>query len=302
MFYRNLINGDRDVISELAQSIGSPVFMEYYWSSSQPTLPNRSRTFGLYTSSRRVTQLAIVSENIQTLPDSICQLKALRKLILRSNRLSSLPDAFANLKELRILDLRNNRFQAIPTVLWPLEHLADLLLLPNPFPPNEQTIAQRPIPYILDYLKKRAVINIFISHTGEDYQEYRIAELAQYLEEQAEVNKAYYFERDMNMDGNLRNFMTLRVPESRILIFIFTPNSVDSEACRYELQLARTRRRKIIPILGAECDFSDLQRLELGDEVALKFYDYEFEEFLRFLYNSIIQYKRNHANELLDAY
>jgi len=59
-------------------------------------------------------------------------------------------------------------------------------------------------------------------------------------------------------------------------------------------------RRKIIPLQGKSLNFDDLSKLNLGDKVALKFCDYEFEELLRELYDNIINYKRNHANELFN--
>jgi len=82
-----------------------------------------------------------------------------------------------------------------------------LHFLPNPLSPDEQTIAQRSIPFILNYLKQKAVIYLFLSHVGEDYNKYQIADIGQYLEAPDEINKAYYFEHDMRLDGNLRNFM-----------------------------------------------------------------------------------------------
>lgn len=62
-------------------------------------------------------ELFIVSNQLNSLPESIGDLKQLQILDLRQNKLSSLPESTKNLQKLQELDLRYNQFKAIPSAI-----------------------------------------------------------------------------------------------------------------------------------------------------------------------------------------
>lgn len=76
--------------------------------------------------------LILTNNQIEALPDSIGQLKNLRKLALAGNRLTSLPDSMANCKALELVRLSANRLAGVPDWLLSLPKLAWLGFSGNP--------------------------------------------------------------------------------------------------------------------------------------------------------------------------
>jgi Leucine-rich repeat (LRR) protein len=69
-----------------------------------------------------------VSNNIESLPETISNLKSLKTLDLRNNNLQILPRSLFNLQELQELDLRNNKFETIPGPIWKLKGIKQYFL------------------------------------------------------------------------------------------------------------------------------------------------------------------------------
>jgi len=60
---------------------------------------------------------------LQTLPDSICNIKSLTFLNLKSNRINSLPESIGKLKSLKKLELYGNRLKTLPKAIGDLTSL-----------------------------------------------------------------------------------------------------------------------------------------------------------------------------------
>jgi Leucine-rich repeat (LRR) protein len=71
-------------------------------------------------------ELNVSHNQLEQLPSSILQLRALEVLNLEGNRLSNLPDEFAQLTQLKALNLSKNLLATLPPVLSKLPQLAEL--------------------------------------------------------------------------------------------------------------------------------------------------------------------------------
>ncbi|MFX0093662.1 MAG: TIR domain-containing protein [Candidatus Hodarchaeota archaeon] len=264
--------------------------------------------------------------SLTILPESIGNLLTLKKLDLKScHALTSLPQSIGNLRSLEILDLgycytlealpesiggllaletlnlEHCDLEEIPPALHSLKNLNSLNLEGNPLSKEEQGIAISPISIIREYLKEKAAIRVFLSHAEADYQNkiIKIKEIAEFLEAQKEVYKAYYSEEDLQ--GNFEVFMRTNVPKCQILLFFATPTSLKSEPCKLELQLAIDNDIQIIPILESKLQWPNLDKIELRDKSGEKFQLSEVKGlfyqdntgFFQNLYEFICKLKRN---------
>ncbi len=80
-----------------------------------------------------------------------------------------------------------NKFEMFPYVLWPVETLTQLELKENPLSGLEQSFTDRDLDFLRDYFKQRSSVAIFVSHAVIDFEPYRLADLADYLEAKKEV-------------------------------------------------------------------------------------------------------------------
>ena len=75
-----------------------------------------------------VVALDLTRDKLQTLPQGLVELTALRVLMLHKNRLSDLPPWLAEMEALQVLLLDQNRFDAFPDVLLRMDRLETLSL------------------------------------------------------------------------------------------------------------------------------------------------------------------------------
>ena len=78
-----------------------------------------------------VVALDLTRDKLQTLPQGLLELTALRVLMLHKNRLSDLPPWLADMEALQVLLLDQNRFDAFPDVLLRMDQLETLSLGDN---------------------------------------------------------------------------------------------------------------------------------------------------------------------------
>ncbi|MFX1293884.1 MAG: TIR domain-containing protein [Promethearchaeota archaeon] len=241
--------------------------------------------------------------SLVALPESIGNLQSLKTLELpHCESLTALPESIGNLKSLSTLNLEDSNFKEIPPMLYSLKSLSSLKLDGNPLNQEELGIAISPISVIQEYLKKKAAIRVFLSHAEADYHNklIKIKEIAEFLEGQKEIYNAYYSEEDLQ--GEFDDFMRKYVPKSQILLFFATKNSLKSNPCKLELQLALDNRLQIIPILGEGLNWPDLNTIKLyepsGDLFQLAGvkglpYSDDFTNFSENLYDFICKLKQN---------
>ena len=244
--------------------------------------------FGVF---KALKSLTITRTPLEVLPNSFGKLTKLEHLDLSGNKLHSLPDSFINLISIKQLDLSNNKFGEIPRELWPLNQLSTLNLAGNPFSPEELTISKKIPELILEYLRKEAAIQIFISHAVVDFEPYRIGDIVEYLKKQKEISQVYFCEEDLA--GNIDEWMLETVQKSQLLLFIATKKSVFNSAdCANELQLADKFTIPVIPIKGYDVDWSNLAEINLSRELGLQFDKENFNDFCSNLYKYILNFKR----------
>lgn len=133
-------------------------------------------------------------------------------------------------------------------------------------------------------------LRVFISHAVEDFDSYRIKALADYLKIQKKIGHVYFCEEGLT--GNIDKWMKKTVHRSQILVFISTPNSLKSKDSLFELNLARKRKLHIIPILGFEMEWEDLEELDLHREFGSLFSPMEFEKFCDDIYQHILKFRK----------
>jgi len=146
-------------------------------------------------------------------------------------------------------------------------------------------------------LKTRG-IRVFISHAIEDFNRYRIAEIAKYLESHPEINHVYYCEEDLT--GNIDDWMKKTVPRCQLLIFFSTENSLNSEDCINELKIARKLNIQITPVLGVNLRWEDLEKLNVNRELGQEFDPLEFDKFKNNIYDYIIKFVQDLEKEILE--
>ena len=134
-------------------------------------------------------------------------------------------------------------------------------------------------------------VRVFITHAVNDYNKYRINEIAKFLEKQKGIRYVYYCEADLT--GNIDAWMQKTVPRCQLLIFMSTEKSLNSDDCATELSIARNKGLTIIPILGVGLSWDDLKKLDVHREIGANFDPMEFEEFCNKLYQQIQKYKKS---------
>ena len=233
------------------------------------------------------------SENALTeIGDWIGELKSLEQLSFAKNELKTLPRSIGQLSNLTFLNIFSNKFSSIPVTIWPLKKLTKLELGDNPWDQESKGIVSKSIPLILEYCRKHASMNVFLSHAVVDFNYFKIKELSDYLEQQNEINIAYYCEEDLK--GNIDNFMNDNVPDSQLVLFFASKKSVlNSIDCAHELDLARQHDKQIIPIKGKDVGWGDLAKINLSRQLGFEYNDEDFETFKINLFNYIQKFKHD---------
>ena len=236
--------------------------------------------------------LLLHKNNLISLPDSVGNLKSLQKLELSNNILENLPESIIKLVSLRELNLEKNFFLSkLQVSLWQLNNLEIIKLERSAYWEGEwKELVKRDAVTLRKILKQKVSINIFISHTVSEFAEYRIKDLAEYLEYQPEVNQVYFSEEDLK--GNIDAWMTETVPKSHLLLFVGTQQSKFSKDCSEELRLARVHNIPIIPIKGVDIDWKELELIGLSRELGFEFKKDDFDELCKKIYQYIYEFKR----------
>ncbi len=128
-----------------AESLG-PTWMDVYGSKkANPKPPKNILEYSLDLSSNQLTtlpeslsefkalrRLDLQDNRLTTLPESLGQLASLQTLLLDHNELTKLPKSLGRLSALRTLALQNNRLTTLPQELGQLTQLTELFLHDNP--------------------------------------------------------------------------------------------------------------------------------------------------------------------------
>jgi len=258
------------------------------WKMHEYSFKTLPENFGVF---KDLKSLIITHTPLEILPESFGELTNLEFLDLSNNKLNELPESFGNLVLISKLNLSKNNFNQIPTQIWNFNELTELQLFDNPLNDEEKNIIQKIPDIIRDYLRKKATIKVFISHAVIDFEEYRIEQLVEFLNNQKEISEAFFCEADLA--GNIDEWMLDTVQKSQLLLFIATKKSVfDSADCRNELELADKFSIPIIPLKGYDVDWGDLAELKLSRELGIEFDKNRFDDFCTDLYKYVLNFKR----------
>ncbi len=209
--------------------------------------------------------LNLYFNKISNISSSFQELKSLEILSLSYNQLPSLPDSITYLEQLQFLGLTSNRLTRLPMKLWHLKNLDEIHLDGNPWEGEWKQVVKNNVSEIFDYCRRHDAITVFCSHAEADFQSnmINIPDTSRYLSEQEEIYKVYYSEEAIQGGMNFIDFMRKYVPLSHILLFFATQNSLISNPCKFELQLALDNQIPIIPILGPKLKWENLNQISL---------------------------------------
>jgi len=228
-------------------------------------LTNLPETIGNLTA----LQILDLSHNkLRTLPESITNFSSIEKLYLSENQLSTLPGSITKLESLQELYLEKNALINLPESFCRLRKLKTVNLSGNKWKEEWKEMANwkgewEEITELFKICRKLNGIIIFISHAWNDQDQYQVIDLEKKLEDSDIIHEVYICERDLV--GNIWEFMTENVLKSHLLLFIATNNSIVSEACQYELSLAKRYGVEILPIKGNDINWRDLNHIDLNE-------------------------------------
>jgi len=101
---------------------------------------------------KRLEELNLEGNQLQSLPDEIGQCQNLRSLILSENHLTQLPDGIVNLKNLELLLLTGNELTELPADIAKLSQLKTLVAKENHFSESEKERIRAALPNCKVYL------------------------------------------------------------------------------------------------------------------------------------------------------
>ncbi|MFX1487680.1 MAG: GTP-binding protein [Promethearchaeota archaeon] len=252
---------------------------------------------------RFLINLNLYFNKIKKLPESFHKLNSLEILNLSYNQLPNLPDSIMNLEKIQFLGLTSNRLTGLPMKLWHLKSLNEIHLDGNPWEGEWTQVVKNNIAEIFDYCRRHDAITVFCSHAEKDFESnlINILDTSKFLSEQEEIYKVYYSEEAIQGGMNFIEFMRKYVPLSHILLFFATENSLQSDPCKFELQLALDNQIPIIPILGPNLTWESLNQISLINSTGEPFqlgeikgipYLNDISIFGEDLYNHIYELKR----------
>lgn len=255
-------------------------------------------TCGYKKDNGNIVELCLYNCNLKEIPKSIGNLIYLQKLFLNNNQLKSLPHEIKELSELNYLNISNNKFEKLTPELYYLNKLEVFKWKGNKWEKDNLRVIKNGVVYIRDYCKTIILIDIFLSHKAKEFQLFHIEEIARYLKNQDQINNVYYCEEDLV--GDIDTFMERYVPESDILIFFGSQNSIyNSKDCEKELKLAEDNNKLIIPIKNDDIQWSDFSKYNLDRKKGIEWKGgVKFSEFLEKLCAEILKIKREYANRI----
>ncbi|MFX1258288.1 MAG: leucine-rich repeat domain-containing protein [Promethearchaeota archaeon] len=197
--------------------------------------------------------LDLTFNELLTLPESIGNLKSLKELRLFRNKLTTLPESIGNLSSLKELDLWNNQLSTLPESLRKCKNLETISLRGNPWEGKWKGIESHSTAKVLEFCWERAPITVFVSHFRKDKKQYCVRGLKENLIKHEDIREVY-------------SSGVPKIPESQLVLFVATKDSINCDECLHELGLALDGDIGIIPIKGTDITFEDLSQVDLRSE------------------------------------
>ncbi|MFX1295274.1 MAG: hypothetical protein ACFFD2_10535 [Promethearchaeota archaeon] len=141
-------------------------------------------------------------------------------------------------------------------------------------------------------VREKPRVNIYLSYSVMDVQNYPLKELKANLEQRDEIKEVFMVDKSK---GNIDHLIKEKISQSHIILFLGTERSLKAKDCQCELQLARDEGIGIMAIKGRDLGWGDLEPLkkDLKREVRLDGDDLveDLDFFCKKLYDFITQYK-----------
>jgi len=240
-------------------------------------------------------KVSLAHNKLQELPENIGNLLHLQKLDFTHNLLTYLPNSICNLTQLRELILINNNLLELPANIWRLKSLERLRIKGNPLSKDTEFLSDRDCKTILEFYWKRNTIHVFLSHAIEDFEKYQLNEIVKNLESRDDIYIVHHCERDMHKNGHIDRFMNTTIPQSHVLLFIASQNSMQGKDCLHELDLAKRNNLLIIPLL-ADIDEANpiLRDLKVDSEMGFELSIKNLTTLCERIYQKICEYRDHH--------
>ena len=125
----------------------------------------------------------------------------------------------------------------------------------------------RDILSILEFCREKNSIKIFLCHKWEDYEYFKIKQIATALEEKEEIYQAHYCQKDAI--ENIDEYMEETILKCHLLLFFASNKSLESQDCITELKYAQKMGIAIIPIIKASDGLDRDKLTKFGKKIGL---------------------------------
>jgi hypothetical protein len=123
-------------------------------------------------------------------------------------------------------------------------------------------------------------MKVFISYASPDLKPFRVADMAARLENTAEIERAFYWDRDSTAQKSIVKYMEESITVSDVILIVCTEASNDSGPVQQETDMAVYLNKRIVPIFR---DINDV-RISLRPKRGVKYYEDDFDLFFKELF------------------
>jgi Leucine-rich repeat (LRR) protein len=206
---------------------------------------------------RSLRMVRLDDNQFNEFPLQLCRLPRLEQLSLSGNKLTALPGEVGAMRSLQKLHVARMRITKLPTELGRLEELKELEFDSSvlEFPPRN--VAEQGPRGIIDFLRGRvsevapqptsrkdSEFEVYISYAHED------REFAKKLGSALRARtRRVFFDLDLYGGDVWPDELRKAYESAAILLFIISPNSLESRYARRELSQASADKKPILPIL-----------------------------------------------------
>lgn len=126
--------------------------------------------------------------------------------------------------------------------------------------------------------KRQVLVRVFLSHTKEDYERYKLPSVAKSLSRQKKV-KPSYVKPKIAKKGLEDEYKKKIMDNSQVFMFFATDNSLNSEDSMMELEAARDQGLFIVPVKSDSINWTDMADAELSRELGIEYNSTEVDKF-----------------------
>jgi hypothetical protein len=172
--------------------------------------------------------------------------------------------------------------------LWQLDKLTHLGFFQNPVSPEDEIYVGKVPETILEYLRKKSPLTLYLSYALADVDQYPIRDLAEYLTNQKEIAQVF------KTSEEAEELVRINMSQCHLMLVVASKNSMShSDRCQRELEIADKYALPAIPLLCPDLDPNSLSQKRLALQFGREFQVETFSNFCSDLYHFLYQLKRN---------